>query len=78
MIQITLLKVKHEGMAEAEKLCPYIQRAHVFGCESAGMKEEEARKSECAWLNLIRTISAEEFRVISPQFYPSPAQLQRD
>jgi hypothetical protein len=78
MMQITLLKVKHEGMAEAEKLRPYIQRAHVFGCESAGMKEEEARKTERFWLNLIRTISAEDFRVVCPQFYPYHAQLQRD
>ena len=62
MLEITILKVEHQGTEEARKLLPYIQECDVFGPESAFLLEAEAAYDEKNWRDTIKAdISRTQF-----------------
>lgn len=52
-MEITLLKVRHASVREAEKLFPYIRDSDIFGIERAGMSGREASNAEQWWEKIL-------------------------
>jgi len=62
MLEVTILKVEHQGSTEARKLLPYIQQCDVFGPESAFLLETDAAYTEKNWADVIKSdISRTQF-----------------
>src|SRR3989344_6796956 len=54
MLEVTILKVIHNGINEAKKLMPHIQNCHVFAPEAAISTEVDSRKIELLWQKLLK------------------------
>jgi len=46
MLEVKILKVKHSGVEEAQKLTPFIQACDIYSPEQAGIPEKTARRME--------------------------------
>lgn len=62
MLEVTLLKVLHQGVDEARKLLPFIQQTDVFSPEFPGFSERDVETLEKEWEQLISSgISRSEY-----------------
>ena len=83
MINITLLKVIHEGEEEAKKLLPHIEKCDVFSREAMNLTEAGARSIERQWPEVLKMsrskfnrVNSERYVGVPPEFVPY--NLKRD
>jgi hypothetical protein len=53
MLDVTVLKVEHQGVSEARKLIPYIEGCDIISPEGMAITREFAEKCENSWENLL-------------------------
>lgn len=77
MLEIKILKVTHEGAAEAQKLVPFIQECDVFCPEKPACIEEIARKEEIFWQKIFE-MNRFNFAMCAKEVHGHLPKLEQD